>query len=758
MSDAINDNEAPEEKKETLLDEQSNQASKKMILLCCVLIISLVIIIAYLIAVSVLDSDDENENEKEEEMKNSFKAKYISKNNSTSIKLFNPVLNNFISSMKIDGVKMNSIHEYNFTKEGEHTVEVVLKEGLNSTEGLFENCEYLKEVDLSKLDISKVVNMKRMFYGCTSLESANLANIDSSNVEEMDMMFHTCINLRKVDFTNFRTLNVKNMTGMFYLCSSLEELDLNSFNTSNVKSMSMMFDSCSSLKKINLDNFDTSKVTDMSYMFSSLAKLESLNLSKFDTKKTKKMNDMFSGCLALKYINLDSFDTSNVEDMGQMFRNCKSISFLNLGNFITDNLLYMEDIFSDCTSLKFINIEKFNTRKSEGKHLFNNLPEDGEIHFNSKLFDILLIKGTNVENWKRINTRTNPEEMTTMQVTKDMGIGINLGNTLEAFGDWIWQWGDHTITSYETAWGSPKITKEMVRGIKNLGFDVMRLPVHWFNMMSENYTINEDLMSRVKEIVDWAMEIELYVILNIHHDERDLFRNMTVTPEKNLKNYKYIWQQIAENFKEYDYYLMFESLNEEACWGDVFNVWSGTDEGKDEVLDLTNQINQVFVDTIRNGGGKNDKRHLLIAGYCTGVEYTCDPMYKMPNDPADRCAVSIHYYNPSTFCIISEDADWGKAQSTWGTEEEIKDLNKNFDLMKTELIDKGIPVIIGEYGSTTENKDINSVRNFLYSICKAAYERNILPILWDTPGGWYDRANARFNDTILLDMLQSVSN
>ena len=348
--------------------------------------------------------------------------------------------------------------------------------------------------------------------------------------------------------------------------------------------------------------------------------------------------------------------------------------------------------------------------------------------------------------------------MTTMEITKDMGIGINLGNTLESFGDWIWQWGDHTIRSYETAWGSPEIKKEMINGIKREGFGVMRLPVHWFNMMSDDYTINKDLIKRVKQIVDWAMDVKLYVILNIHHDERDLFKNMTVTPEENLKNYKYIWKQICEAFKDYDDYLMFESLNEEACWSNLYNEWSGTNKGKKEVFDLTNKINQLFVDVVRNSGGNNKERHLLLAGYCTGVEHTCDPMFKMPKDPANRYAVSIHYYNPSTFCIISEDADWGKAQSTWGTKDDLVELYNKFNLMKKTFIDKDIPVIIGEYGSTTINKDITSVRNFLYSICKAAYDRNILPILWDTPGGWYDREKATMNDTILKDMLMSVKN
>ena len=128
----------------------------------------------------------------------------------------------------------------------------------------------------------------------------------------------------------------------------------------------------------------------------------------------------------------------------------------------------------------------------------------------------------------------------------------------------------------------------------------------------------------------------------------------------------------------------------------------------------------------------------------------------MPSDPMERLAVSMHYYNPSTFCILTEDADWGKAQSTWGTDAEVKDLNKNFDMIKTHFIDKGIAVIIGEYGCPTKNKEIDSVRNFLYSVCKASYDRHILPILWDTPGGYYNRTLYYMEDSTLREMLMSV--
>ena len=270
----------------------------------------------------------------------------------------------------------------------------------------------------------------------------------------------------------------------------------------------------------------------------------------------------------------------------------------------------------------------------------------------------------------------------------------------------------------DRAWGSPEIHEEMIEGIKREGFGVMRLPVHWFNMMGEGYKINKDYLARVKQVVDWAIDAKLYVILNIHHDENDFFKNMPNQIEETIINFRTIWTQIAEAFKEYDDYLMFEALNEEACWGDVFNPWSGINEGKKEVLDYTFKLNQAFVDVIRTSAGNNPDRHLLIAGYCTSAEYAIDPLFKMPSGPMERLAISVHYYSPSIFCILTEDADWGKAQSIWGTEAEIKELNKNFDMMKTHLIDKGIPVIIWEYGCPTKNKEIDSVRNFLILFAK----------------------------------------
>ena len=348
----------------------------------------------------------------------------------------------------------------------------------------------------------------------------------------------------------------------------------------------------------------------------------------------------------------------------------------------------------------------------------------------------------------------NMRDISTMELVHDMGIGINIGNTLEACGDWI---DGKSVESYETAWGSPVITKEMIQGYKDAGFGVLRIPVAWSNLMVQDgkYEINKDFMNRVTEVVDWTLDAGLYAVINIHWDN-GWVNTFPDNKDECMKRYSTMWSQICKNFKDYSDYLMFESQNEELGWDTVWNKWGGTD-GKTESYALVNEINQKFVDVVRSSGGNNDKRHLLISGYNTGIDVTCDSLFKMPADPAGRCAVSVHYYSPSTFAILEEDADWGKAQSTWGTDKEISDLNREMDMMKSTFVDKGIPVIIGEYGCPTKNKEPESVYKFITSVCKAAYSRNMCPVLWDTPGGRYDRIEYKMVDSELNKALCDIA-
>lgn len=345
-------------------------------------------------------------------------------------------------------------------------------------------------------------------------------------------------------------------------------------------------------------------------------------------------------------------------------------------------------------------------------------------------------------------------DISTLELVKDMGIGINLGNTYESCGDWIAQWGDGTPESYETAWGSPVITQEIIQGYAEAGFDTLRIPVAWSNLMAENYTISSEYLSAVKEVVDWTLDTGMYAIVNLHWDS-GWFENFPTDKTNCMTKYTRIWEQLCDAFEDYNDYLIFESQNEELGWSSLWNRWGGT-EGKAESYALANEINQTFVDVVRSSGGNNPQRHLLISGYNTDIELTCDPLFKMPVDPANRMAVSVHYYTPAGFAILEEDADWGKASSTWGTDAEIAELERNMDLMKTTFSDKGIPVIIGEYGCPKKNKEEASVRKFISSVCKEAYTRGMCPVLWDITDLHYDRKNCKMFDEEMLNSMMSV--
>ena len=345
-------------------------------------------------------------------------------------------------------------------------------------------------------------------------------------------------------------------------------------------------------------------------------------------------------------------------------------------------------------------------------------------------------------------------DISTMELVNEMGVGINLGNTFESAGSWIAPTG---VTSYEQAWGSPIITREMITGYAECGFGVLRVPVAWSNMMGEDYTINATYLARVKQVVGWALEEDMYVILNIHWDG-GWWTDFADDSKKDECMYKYerIWTQLTEAFNnEYGDKLMFESLNEEGGWESIWNRYSNQGD-KEKSFNLLNEINQKFVDIVRASGGNNAERHLLIAGYNTDFDLTCDPLYKMPNDPKNRCAVSVHYYTPSTFAILEEDASWGKARTEWGTDADYAELNKYMTMMKETYIDKGIPVIVGEFGCSTSNKTPEMIRLYLTSVCEAAYDNGLCPVLWDITDVFYNREEAKFIDPELLEGLMAV--
>ena len=344
---------------------------------------------------------------------------------------------------------------------------------------------------------------------------------------------------------------------------------------------------------------------------------------------------------------------------------------------------------------------------------------------------------------------TEAGNMTTMEYVRSMGVGINLGNTFDCIGDWF----DKTVKGQETAWGSPVITKNAIEGYADGGFGVMRLPVSWTTLADEEGNIPDEFMDRIEEVVNWILNSGMKCILNTHHDGWE--KKFSENYDEAMKLYEKIWTQIAQRFKNYDDNLMFESMNE-VGFDDIWNQYGGT-EGKQEAFDIFNSINQKFVDLIRSSDGCNKKRHLLIAAYWTSSVYACDDMFIIPNDPVGRLAVSIHYYNPSTLCILTEDADWGKARTDWGSEKDYKELYGYFDEMKEHFIDKNIPVIIGEYGCFGNNKTREVREQWMLDVAAASCERQMCPILWDTKGDEFDREKAEYRNPGFIKKIVSLT-
>jgi endoglucanase len=341
------------------------------------------------------------------------------------------------------------------------------------------------------------------------------------------------------------------------------------------------------------------------------------------------------------------------------------------------------------------------------------------------------------------------KEKTAVETVKDMGIGWNLGNTLEACGDWI---NGKTVKDYETAWGNIVTTQAVIDDIKKAGFDSVRIPVAWSNLMASDYTINRELLNRVEEVVNYCLKNDMYAIVNIHWDN-GWFENFATDYDESMKKYISIWTQLSAYYKDYPDTLIFESLNEEGCWNSIWNRYGGSSEAdKARAYGILNNINQKFVDIVRASGGNNASRCLLIAGYATDIDLTCDDAFKMPKDTINsKLIVSVHYYTPSTFTILEKDESWGKCATNWGTAAEINQVKNDFNKMKVKFADRGVPVIIGEYGSTLVNKDPASVRLYISTVCKTAYDMGFCPVLWD-PGTHYSRSERKFKDPQLASI------
>lgn len=354
------------------------------------------------------------------------------------------------------------------------------------------------------------------------------------------------------------------------------------------------------------------------------------------------------------------------------------------------------------------------------------------------------------------------EGLTALEATRLMGNGINLGNTLEACDNNV---GIKTNTplSYETHWGQPKTTQAMIDGMKAAGFDTIRIPVAWMtnatHLYEGDYTIDADYMDRVEEVVRYARKAGMYVIINDHWDGGwyGMFGSESAeTRALAMEAYKGMWQQIAERFRDYSDYLIFESANEELggrfdensplyCSDSVVTYLTD-----DERYALTNEINQTFVDVVRATGGNNATRFLLIAGYSTDIDQTCDDRFQMPKDTVDsKLMVSVHYYDPWSYCGASSAASATK----WGKVSDYEYMDQQLAKM-TKFTEAGYGVVIGEYGALPCSDGLkDNTLAYHTAFLDACTKYNLTNCLWDC-SGLYKRVSQTFADDDILAMYQ----
>lgn len=317
-----------------------------------------------------------------------------------------------------------------------------------------------------------------------------------------------------------------------------------------------------------------------------------------------------------------------------------------------------------------------------------------------------------------ISVTTGMRDLTSLELSRLMAPGWNLGNSLEAIGG-------------ETAWGNPRTTQALVDAIKAAGFKSIRIPVSWSQYADANYNISSTWMARVTEVVSYARNAGLYTMINIHWDGGWMQPTYAQQSAVNARLTK-LWTQIGNNFRNHDDYLLFAGTNEVMVDGDY-----GTPTV--EYYTVQNSFNQTFVDAVRATGGNNAARHLIVQGFNTNIDHAYNFLTIPMDTIANRLMVEVHYYDPYNFTLNEQSNiwQWGanatnpSATETWANEPYV---DAQFQKMKSLFIDEGVPVILGEFGviSRTNIPDAEQYRTYWNQyVTRAAYSRGVVPVYWD---------------------------
>lgn len=316
--------------------------------------------------------------------------------------------------------------------------------------------------------------------------------------------------------------------------------------------------------------------------------------------------------------------------------------------------------------------------------------------------------------------------------------GWNLGNTLDSCGEWIGLYTQGKPQDYETAWGNPVTTRELITAVKKSGFNAVRVPVTWAEHIGEDGSINEEWLNRVQEVVDYVISQDIYCILNVHHDAgSDGWLEASESCFKISSNrFSGLWKNIAVRFRDYGDRLIFESFNEIL---DSRNSWNNSQDSG--AYKAVNSFNQLFVDTVRATGGNNAKRNLMVQVYSASSSDKTLEAFSLPKDSAEgHLIIQIHNYDPAGF--TSSSATWTTMTDTWGSEAEKQYFEQLFDTLKKFSEKQGAPLVIGEFGAEYKGNESSRELYAEYFVSSAA-QRGIKCFWWDTGEmALFDRSSA----------------
>lgn len=330
-----------------------------------------------------------------------------------------------------------------------------------------------------------------------------------------------------------------------------------------------------------------------------------------------------------------------------------------------------------------------------------------------------------IENMKQFNIPENDA----MALMKDMKCGWNLGNTFDAYNGYTLQVKG---TAMETSWVGAKTTRELIAAIKEAGFNTIRIPVSWHNHADENDVIDAAWLGRVQEVAGWALDEGMYVIVNVHHDnDKKYFYPDADHMNRSVDYLTAVWTQMAEAFRDCDDHLILESMNEPRLVGTQQEwVWNSSDPVCLAAARCINELNQVFVNTVRASGGNNATRYLAVPAYAAQPWAAADEAFQLPEDSAEgKIIVSAHAYTPYNFALNMDSRD-----DTFDLEEDAakkSEISSFLNLLYDRFVANGIPVIMDEFGALAKGDNQQARVNFTAYYVAAASARGIPCVIWD---------------------------